>query len=73
MVLQRSSQSPGPGTSVVPVVKDPPCTAGDVGSVSGWRTKIPHDTEQLSCKLLSLSAVLERSPRSAVKDPTCHG
>ena len=31
-----------------PVVKNPPCNAGDLGSIRGWGTKIPHATEQLS-------------------------
>ena len=31
-----------------PVVKNPPCNSGDVGSIPGWGTKIPHPTEQLS-------------------------
>ena len=31
-----------------PVVKNPPCNAGDMGSIPGQRTKIPHAAEQLS-------------------------
>ena len=31
-----------------PVVKNLPCNAGDVGSIPGQGTKIPHDTKQLS-------------------------
>ena len=31
-----------------PVVKNPPCNADDLGSITGWGTKIPHATEQLS-------------------------
>ena len=31
-----------------PVVKNPPSNAGDVGSIPGRRTKIPHAAEQLS-------------------------
>ena len=30
------------------VVKNPPSNAGDVGSISGWGTKIPRATGQLS-------------------------
>ena len=30
------------------VVKNPPCNAGDVGSISAWGTKIPHAMGQLS-------------------------
>ena len=31
-----------------PVVKNLPFHTGDVGSIPGWRTKIPHATEKLS-------------------------
>ena len=31
-----------------PVVKNPPCNAGDVGSIPGWGTKLPHAVEQLN-------------------------
>ena len=31
-----------------PVVKNPPCNAGDTGLIPGWGTKIPYATEQLS-------------------------
>ena len=31
-----------------PVVKNPPCNAGDVGSIPGQGTKIPYAAEQLS-------------------------
>ena len=30
-----------------PVVKNPPSNAGDVGSIPGWGTKIPHAAEKL--------------------------
>ena len=30
------------------MVKSLPCNAGDVGSIPGWGTKIPHAAEQLS-------------------------
>ena len=30
------------------VVKNPPSNAGDMGSIPGWRTKIPHAERQLS-------------------------
>ena len=33
---------------VSPVVKSPPCNAGDVRSVPGQGTRIPHAAEQLS-------------------------
>ena len=31
-----------------PVVKNPPCNAGDVGSISGRGAKTPHAMEQLT-------------------------
>ena len=44
--LEKSSRIGGfPGG---PVVKNPPSSAKDTGSVSGWGTKIPHDAGQLS-------------------------
>ena len=30
------------------VVKNPPSNAEDIGSISGWGTKIPHALRQLS-------------------------
>ena len=42
-----------------PVVKNPPCNAGDTGSILGWGTKILHATEQLS-------------PRAASTEPWRH-
>ena len=30
------------------MVKNPPSSAWDMGSIPGWRTKIPHTMEQLS-------------------------
>ena len=31
-----------------PVLKNPPWSAGDTGSIPGWGTKIPHAVEKLS-------------------------
>ena len=31
-----------------PVVRNPPCKAGDTGSIPGQGTKIPHVAEELS-------------------------
>ena len=31
-----------------PVVKNPPCNAGDMGSIPGYGTKIPYAMDQLS-------------------------
>ena len=41
-----------------PVVKNLPSNAGDVGSISGQETKIPHAAEQLSL-------------HAATTEPTC--
>ena len=41
------------------VVKNPPCSAGDVGSIPGRGTTIPHTSEQLS-------------PCATTTEPTCH-
>ena len=30
-----------------PVIKNPPCNAGDLSSIPGWGTKIPYAVEQL--------------------------
>ena len=42
------------------MVKNPPCNAGDAGSIPGWGTKIPHAVGQLS-------------PRAATTEPTHSG
>ena len=39
--------------------KNQPCNAGDVGSIPGWGTKIPHAAEQLSL-------------HSTTREPACH-
>ena len=36
-----------------PVVKNPPSNAGDVGSIPGQGTKIPHATGQVSPRALT--------------------
>ena len=43
-----------------PVVKNPPSNAGDVGSIPGGGTKIPHAVEQLN-------------PCATTTEPTCSG
>ena len=53
-----------------PVVKNPPSNEGDVGSIPGWGTKIPHTAEQLSlCALEPVpqrrSCVLQLRPDAA--------
>ena len=41
-----------------PVVKNPPCNAGDMGSISGLGTKIPRATWQLSACATSTGSTL---------------
>ena len=48
-----------------PVVKNLPCNAEDVGSVSGWRTKIPHASEELSPHTATRESVGQN------EDPEC--
>ena len=31
-----------------PVLQPPPCSQGNMGSMPGWGTKVPHTAEQLS-------------------------
>ena len=64
-----------------PVVGNPSCGAGNVGSVPGWGTKIPHAAEQLSphptttepaCSracMLQLESMLHNNSKSDKKDP----
>ena len=69
-----------------PVVKNPPCSTGDLGSTSGHGTKIPYAAEQLSLgtptpepaysgacvtQPESLNTTV-RDPAWCNKDPTCH-
>ena len=48
-----------------PVVKNPPPNAGDMGSIPGQGTKIPHAARQLSPR------AARKSLCAATKDPTC--
>ena len=62
-----------------PVVRNPSCNAGDVGSVSGQGTKIPHAAERLSlnaattCVYPGARAPQLESPCALTKDLTRHG
>ena len=40
-----------------PVVKNPPCIAGEIGLIPGHGTKISHPTEQLSPPVTTREAV----------------
>ena len=44
-VIKSYNNRDFPGGSVL---KNPPCSAGNTGSIPGWGTKIPHSAEQLS-------------------------
>ena len=62
-----------------PVVKNPPSNAGDVGSIPGRGTKIPHAVGQLSLNATTTEAACSRarvrqleSPCATIKDPACH-
>ena len=48
------------GTPLVPMVKNPPCTAGDVGSIPCLGTESPPASEKLS-------------PCTAMTEPVCSG
>ena len=49
-----------------PVVKNPPCNAGDMGSIPGQGTKIPHAAGQLSlCATTTELTHLNQSPHAA--------
>ena len=64
------------------VVNNLPCNTGDVGSIPGWGTNIPHASEQLSPHATTTSSrtlepvsqleslVLQRKPRDAKACPT---
>ena len=60
----RGAKEQFTGTSTCgPVVKHPPCNAGDVGWIPGQGTKISHAAEQLSLSAVTRELVLcnERS------------
>ena len=44
------------------MVKNPPANAGDMGSIPGWETKIPHAMGQL--RQLAKQSYLERALES---------
>ena len=46
------------------MVKNPPCNAGDLGSIPGWGTKIPQATEPLS-------VCTTEDPAGHDEDPGC--
>ena len=46
-----------------PVVENPPSNAGDVGSIPGWETKVPHAVGQLSPRTTTREA---RAPQQKI-------
>ena len=54
------------------MVKNPPSTAGDVGSIPGRGTKIPHATGQLSLRAATIEPVCSRSHTPQLEKPACH-
>ena len=57
-----------------PVVNSPPYNAGDVGSIPGRGTKIPHATGQLSPHATTTELTrLERARVPQTTEPTCSG
>ena len=54
-----------------PVVKNPPCNAGDAGSTPGWGTKIPHAMEQIIPLQPESPCVPRKDSTWGNKDPTC--
>ena len=44
-----------------PVIKNPPCNTGDVGSIPGQGTRIPRAAGQLSLQVPSLEATTRES------------
>ena len=45
------------------MVKNPPSNAGDVGSIPGWGTKIPHAMGQLRPHAATTQPVRARAPQ----------
>ena len=59
-----------------PVVKNPPCNAGDAGSIPGWGSKIPYASEQLSLSATTTETTCSEAhipelenPCTTTKDP----
>ena len=56
-----------------PEVKNPPSNVGDMGSIPGRGTKIPHAIEQLSPRATTteLARLNERAREPQTTEPTC--
>ena len=61
----------GEGLPGGPVVKNPPCNTGDVGSIPGQGTKILHAMEQLIPPQLQSPCVTVKDPTWGKEDPAC--
>ena len=57
------------------MVKNPPCDAGDAGSIPGRGTKIPHAAGQLSLRAttIELARLKERAHVPQTTEPMCPG
>ena len=55
-----------------PVVKYPPCNAGNVTWIPGWGTKTPHASEQISSYATARESVSHiKRPTRRKEDPSC--
>ena len=54
-----------------PVVKNPPSNAGDVGSIPGRGTKIPHAVGQLSPCAATTEPAHSRASAPQLEKPAC--
>ena len=59
-------QIPTPGASLVVQQLSIHLAIGDIGSIPGWGTKIPHPKEHLSLRAITRESVC------STKDPVCH-
>ena len=59
-------QIPAPKASLVVQWLSIHLAIGDIGSIPGWGTKIPHPKEQLSLRAITRESVC------SIKDPACH-
>jgi len=47
-----------------PVVKNPSCSAGDVGLIGGRGTEIPHPRKQLSLRAAKTTKILHNATKT---------
>ena len=53
------------------MVKNPPCNAGDTGSIPGQGIKIPNATEQLSLCTITRESTAVKDLARCKEDPEC--